>query len=78
MFFCLIIFRTGLPVHFGAGEHQQRPDPADHPEHQERPGVAQPDPRQPGAAVHRQHRQQRNGRNLRHGDPQTARLRVSL
>lgn len=62
----MIYLLTGLFIHLCAGEHQQRFDPAHHPEHQERFGIPEPDPRESGPAVHRQHRQQRDGGNIRH------------
>ena len=67
----------GLPIHFSAGEQQQRADPTDQQRHQERPVQPQPHLHVPGSALHRQRWQQGDGRGLRRGDPSHPRGRVS-
>lgn len=59
----------GLPVHLGAGELKQRPDPPDQQRHQERPLEPQPHLHEPRPALHRQRGQQGDGRDLCFGGP---------
>ena len=68
---------SGLSVHLGAAERQQRADEARHSVDQERHHESQPRARQPGAPLHRQHRQPRDGGGVRQRHPQAARLWVS-
>lgn len=70
------VLPSGLPVHLGAGQLQQRPDPPDQQRHQERPEQPQPHLHEFGASLHRQRGQPRDGRGLRLRHPPHPRGRV--
>lgn len=62
----------GLSFHLCAGKYQQRFDPLDHSEHKEWPSFTKSDSCQFGTSMHCQYWEQRNGRNVRYRNPETA------